>query len=253
MPKPGIVFLTLGNYEKYLAWWVSEPDRGQADAINKGIERSTGEILGWLNSDDILWPRALHRIGYGFATDPSMNITYGFRKVIDADSRILTSNVSWLPDEFVLKHDFLIPQESVYWRRSLTEKVGLLDVGFKFALDYEYWHRLMAAGYRFKLLPYFIGGFRRHPDSKSTTLHEVMVRELRLIAEKYLGQSLTERELQAKLGTQRLRVRRLLKELAHTRLFYSERLAELILRTVSIPLFAAPILFLHRLYRTVRD
>jgi glycosyltransferase involved in cell wall biosynthesis len=240
------------KYEKYLAYWVSEPDRGQADAINKGLQRATGEIVGWLNSDDILFPLALQRIGSVFANDPTVQMTYGFRKTIDSRGRVLTRNVGWLPDKFVLRHDFLIPQESVYWRRTISDQRGLLDTDFRFAFDYEYWHRLMAAGYEYRLLPHFIGGFRLHAHSKSQTMQDVRDQEVRMIIEKYLGESCSAEQLISQLGNHRLRVRRLLKELGHKPLLDAEWASEWTLRVLSTPFLAAPILLLHRLFRAIR-
>jgi glycosyltransferase involved in cell wall biosynthesis len=73
----------LRKYTPHLAYWVSEPDKGQADAINKGFARSTGQIMGWLNSDDLLLPNALFRIVEAFENDASVQICCGFRKIID--------------------------------------------------------------------------------------------------------------------------------------------------------------------------
>lgn len=87
----------LERYASRLSYWVSEPDRGQAHAINKGLERSTGEILGWLNSDDRLLPGSLHRIAAAFTRRPEVSVVTGLRKVIAADGSPLRNWVRDLP------------------------------------------------------------------------------------------------------------------------------------------------------------
>ncbi|MCX6000591.1 MAG: glycosyltransferase family 2 protein [Chloroflexi bacterium] len=125
------------KYEPWLAYWVSQPDGGQADAINKGFAHTTGVILGWLNSDDLLCPRALYRIAYAFHDDTSLNVTCGFRKLINSESKFKGNWVHGKPTAFVLKRLCFIAQETVYWRREVWEHVGSLDANFLFALDYE--------------------------------------------------------------------------------------------------------------------
>src|SRR5258708_33872657 len=102
------------KYAPQLAYWESKPDSGQTHAINKGLKRSTGTIMGWLNSDDILLPKSLCRIAETFSAQPSTMIATGFRKVYDAQSRFLYNGIFDLPTAYNLHHYNCIPQEDTY-------------------------------------------------------------------------------------------------------------------------------------------
>ena len=187
------------KYEPWLAYWVSEPDRGQAHAINKGFARATGEIFGWLNSDDLLYLKAIYRIARAYVKDPSLRVTCGFRKVIDAEGKFRWNWVYNKPANFTLKRRGYLPQETVYWRREIWEQIGPLDEDFQYTLDFEYWHRMMAAGYRFVLLPYFLGCFRLHDASKGALMDEVRKREGRVVYQRYLGRTDSAEQIVAEI------------------------------------------------------
>lgn len=191
------------RYADRLAGWVSEPDQGQADAINKGLRQATGDIIGWLNSDDLLLPGALHRIAATFQRNPRLNVVTGMRRIIDSDGRHTADFVPELPVRFVLERQCVVCQETTYWRRAVSDQIGLLDTSYRFALDYEYWQRMLAAGFTFHMIPRYLGAFRIHPEAKTSSWRSVRDAELPRIYERYLGRPLTEDEALKEMRTQR--------------------------------------------------
>lgn len=159
-----------------LAWWTSRPDRGQTDAINQGFERTSGEIMGWLNSDDLLLPGSLERIARAFR-DPRVQAVCGWRELIDEHGRPVSSMAFPQPTPAVLRRRPILPQETVYWRRSLWERLGPLDVDLQFSMDTEYWLRMLEHGVVPCLIRAFLGVFRWQPEQKSARLVHVQREE----------------------------------------------------------------------------
>lgn len=155
-----------------LAWWTSGPDGGQADAINQGFQRTTGEVMGWLNSDDLLLPGALDRIARAFR-DPRVQAVCGWRELIDQDGRPVSSMAFPQPTPAVLRTRPILPQETVYWRRSLWERLGPLDASLRFSMDTDYWLRMLERGIVPRLIRAFLGVFRWQPEQKSALLLDV--------------------------------------------------------------------------------
>lgn len=159
----------IGRYAADIDWWVSEADRGQAHAINKGMARADGDVLAWLNSDDCLMPGALWRVAAAFRADPAPDVVYGHRVLIDDDGRDIGRWILPTHSESMLTYADYIPQETLFWRRELWERTGArVDESFRFALDWELIRRYVEAGARFELLPAFLGQFRVHAEQKST-------------------------------------------------------------------------------------
>ncbi len=188
------------KYERWLAYWVSEPDLGQADAINKGLRRCSGEFMGWLNSDDCLLPSALQQMAARFRTNPSAQIICGFRRTMLRRPAVKQVGVHLPPDKYTLSRVCYIAQETTYWRRSVWNQVGELDPSLHFALDYDLWQRMLAKDYSFHLLPRFLGAFRIHPDSKGSRRQDLRKQELARICQRYLGRDTGERELQLEIN-----------------------------------------------------
>jgi len=133
------------RYEPQLNYWISEPDRGQTEALVKGFKRSTGEILGWLCSDDLLLPGALRAVAEFFSTHPNVMAAYGDALWIDCDGRFLRPKKEMSFKRFVFLHDHnYVPQPSMFWRRSLYEAVNGLDPEFELAMDADLWERFSA-------------------------------------------------------------------------------------------------------------
>lgn len=173
------------QYEDRLAYWVSEPDRGQAHAINKGFAQANGQIMGWLNSDDLLCSKAVARVVDAFVKEPTLNVVCGFRKVIDKSGKVSGYLAHPPAIDDVLKRWCIIAQETVFWRRRVWEHLGPLNEEFTYTMDYEYWQRMLANGYQFGLLPYFLGYFRGHEASKGATMNDVRTTELARIYRRY--------------------------------------------------------------------
>jgi glycosyltransferase involved in cell wall biosynthesis len=130
------------RYADQLAWWVSEPDSGQAEGINKGLQRARGEIVAWLNSDDIYLPCAIRQAVETLQANPALGMVYGDAITIDGNGNPLGrfSFEEWqLPDLMAFR---IICQPAVFMRRSVLEKAGYLEHSFHFMLDHHLWIRM---------------------------------------------------------------------------------------------------------------
>lgn len=181
-----------------LAWWVSEPDGGQGEAIVKGFAHMAPEteIMAWLNSDDVLAPGALHRVGTFFATHPEVDVIYSHRVILDRQGREIGRWI--LPehdDTFTRWRDF-IPQETLFWRRRIWERSGGLDTRFHFALDWDLILRFQEAGAVFRRLPCTLAAFRHHRLQKTVALQSTTGKEeVARLRERSLGPGWSPREL----------------------------------------------------------
>jgi len=167
---------TMAEVEPYLgqfAYWRSGRDGGQADAVQEGLSRATGDVMAYLNSDDLLAPGTVSRVVRFFDRNPRVDAVYSNRVVIDKDDRVVSS---WLlpphSDYLISRWDFL-PQETCFWRRRLFERAGNVDPSMAFALDYDLFVRYMQAG-QFARLNAFLGAFRRHDASKTVAQNDTI-------------------------------------------------------------------------------
>ena len=179
----------LERYASRLAGWQSVPDSGQTEAINRGFARTGGEIMAWLNSDDILLPGALAYVADYFDRHPEVDVVYGHRILIDEDDREIGRWVLPPHNDDMLSWADYVPQETLFWRRSIWEKAGArVDESFRFAMDWDLLVRFRAAGARIVRLPRFLGGFRIHAHQKtSAVITDVGFREMDRIRERVLG------------------------------------------------------------------
>jgi glycosyltransferase involved in cell wall biosynthesis len=158
------------KYRSRLKHIESRKDNGQAHAINLGFAHATGgEIMAYLNSDDLLLPGSLNYVAAYFAAHPDVDVVYGHRVIIDTDSKEVGRWV--LPrhsDTMLIWADY-VPQETLFWRRRIWDKAGgRIDESFQFALDWDLLLRFRAAGARFVRLPRFLGAFRIHATQKTS-------------------------------------------------------------------------------------
>ena len=202
------------HHAAHITWWQSQPDGGQVAAINQGLLRATGDVVGWLNSDDVLLTDALRKIGSVFADDHvqavcGWNISFTQNPWSVVDQRVYPQ-----PTADVLRHRPLLPQETVYWRNSVTDRVGKLDDNFKVRFDTDYWVRMVEAGVVPRLIPQFLSGFRQQPQQKTVTLAAHTDDELVRIFSRLHGKPIEPKKLkkQVPLGW-RLRYRILQKRL----------------------------------------
>ena len=131
------------KYESRLAWWISQPDRGQTDAINKGLGHAKGSILAWLNSDDTYLPAAVGSAVASFAEDPQAGLIYGDANYIDEAGRIVGRFPAAQTNYRRLRQGYVhIPQQAAFFRADLWWDVGPLDPSFYFAMDYDLWVRI---------------------------------------------------------------------------------------------------------------
>jgi GT2 family glycosyltransferase len=163
----------LRRYESRLTNWASEPDGGQADALNRGFAGTTGEIMAYLNSDDLLLPGALAHVGSYLQAHPDVDAVYGHRVLIDERDRQVGVWVMPPHDDRVLALGDFVPQETLFWRRSAWERAGgRMDATFQFALDWDLLLRLSQTGARIVRLPRFLGAFRIHDAQKTQSRDE---------------------------------------------------------------------------------
>ncbi len=155
--------------------WTSEPDRGQADAVNKGLQLADGDLIGWLNSDDLYAPGALAAVAVAFAANPSAGWLVGQADIIDADGREIRSVVTRYKNRGLARYsrksllrENCISQPAVFWRRELGQRVGPLDITLHHAMDYDLWLRFAAIGDPI-VLPKVLAHFRIHRQSKTGT------------------------------------------------------------------------------------
>jgi len=152
---------------KQLAYWVSELDKGQADAINKGFTRATGKYMTWLNADDRLKPGTIAEAVAFLETHPDVGMVYGDADFIDAGGGVIGRFAARQTDYRRLLRGYVhIPQQAAVWRADLWRQVGQLDASLSFAMDYDLWVRL-AKITKLHYHPRLWGEFRLHADSKT--------------------------------------------------------------------------------------
>jgi glycosyltransferase involved in cell wall biosynthesis len=155
------------SYAEKLAYWVSERDRGQTDAINKGFFHAKGDILAWLNSDDTLEPHAVREAVEFLSVYPEAGMVYGDANFIDEDGNVIGRFPARQTDYRRLRQGYVhIPQQASFFRADLWRRVGPLDPTFYFAMDYDLWVRLAALAplaYR----PGIWANFRLHSAGKT--------------------------------------------------------------------------------------
>ncbi len=180
--------------------WESARDGGQADAIARGFAKTSGgpdDVMAWINSDDYYQPGALAFVAGYFARHPEVDVLYGHRIVVDESSREIARWFLPKHDDAVLRLNDYVPQETMFWRRRLWERVGGLDASFKFAMDWDLLLRFSAAGARIVRVPYFLACFRVHPAQKtSAAMHDIGQREITLLRERTFQRPFPTRELE---------------------------------------------------------
>ena len=148
-------------------WWISERDRGQAEAINRGLAESSGDVLAYLNSDDVYLPGALERVAGYLSSHPECLVLYGDAHHLHADGSVMEAYGTEPWNFERLQEVCFLCQPAVFWRREVVERFGFFDDSLRFALDYEYWLRIGKHARFHYLQGQFLAGSRLHAATKT--------------------------------------------------------------------------------------
>jgi len=155
------------RYEKEITTWISEPDQGQSDAINKGFNLAKGEIFAWLNSDDLYYPWAIEQAVEYLSNTPEVGMVYGDTDIIDKNGQVIGKfNAQQTDYQRLMRGGVFIPQPAAFWYSDLYRKVGALDTTYYFAMDYDLWVRF-ANNTEIRYTPQLWSSFRIHGHGKT--------------------------------------------------------------------------------------
>lgn len=184
---------TLDVLRKYAGrlTWNSQKDDGQAQAINTGLAKANGDVLAFLNADDLYQPGALLKVGEYFAAHPEAGWLSGRCSIVDQTGcefrrGIATYKHFWLRtrSNAILQILNYIAQPATFWRHEVFSRVGGLDESLQFTFDYDYWLRI-GRGQRLHVLPDYLAAFRWHPSSKSGSRFEEQFAEELIVCRRY--------------------------------------------------------------------
>jgi glycosyltransferase involved in cell wall biosynthesis len=172
--------------------WVSEPDRGQADAIIKGFRMTRGDILGWLNADDLYSPGALREVARYFQEEPDLMLLYGNAHHVDELGNFLETYPTRDFDLAALAYHCFICQPASFFRRSLLEAVGGLDTSLQYAMDLDLWIRFgklkeKNAHWKFKHIPQVLALSRMHSSNKTLSHRQQSLEEIMAVVQRHFG------------------------------------------------------------------
>lgn len=177
------------RYRDRLDFAVIEPDRGQVDALNKGLRLADGEVVCFINSDDTLIPGCLHTVGRFFAEHRDARWLIGDCVMIDADSKQLSvehsTEVHDLAHALIRDKRFQMPQPSIFWKRSLLDEHGLFREELEYCFDFEMWCRFLVAGVRLHKIDDELATYRLHDQSKTCALRHKQLFDHILIEREY--------------------------------------------------------------------
>ncbi len=165
------------KYEQYLAYWVSERDRGQSHGINKGFQRATGQFIGWQNSDDYYHPNIFLHVAKISVVQPNIDVVYG--KIYYADDETKTIRpypVSEVTIESMIPYSSVCNQ-SVFFRDRVFNENNFIDESIQHCMDQEFILRLLVKGYRFKMEHEIVGYYRLHKNAKSSKQMNIWAEE----------------------------------------------------------------------------
>jgi glycosyltransferase involved in cell wall biosynthesis len=155
------------KYASHLAYWVSEKDSGQSEAINKGLHRATGNLFNWINSDDVLFPGALRKIAEAFERNPEADLIVGCNARSDAEGRIIRvsappTRMAMSPSHWVM----YIGQQSAFINMNMLRRIGGVREDLHCIMDMELYHRIFAAGGSYIRINAPVGMIREHANAK---------------------------------------------------------------------------------------
>jgi glycosyltransferase involved in cell wall biosynthesis len=155
------------KFGEFINRFICERDTGQSQAINKGIKHSTGEILTWINSDDLLCSNALNFVSKFFLDNPGVDLVHGTSLLFGENQREFTigSKANYELSDYLSIIPF--PQSSMFFRRSVLDSIGILDENLKYSMDYDLLLRSMLLGKEIRHVPNLLSRYRIHDKSKS--------------------------------------------------------------------------------------
>ena len=210
----------LRRFDPLLTRWVSEADNGQADAINRGFRETTGDVMAWLNSDDLLLPGSLAYVARFFVEHPEADVVYGHRLMIDEDDGQIGAWILPRHNDLALTLADFVPQETLFWRRRVWEAVGgRVDASFQYAIDWDLLLRFREVGARMVRLPRYLGAFRVHDEQKTTAFHALGLDECRRLRSRVHGRNVPIEEVVDRLKPYLVR-----HILTHTRYRFVDRI-----------------------------
>jgi glycosyltransferase involved in cell wall biosynthesis len=176
--------------------WISECDRGQSDAINKGFLSATGDLVGWLNADDYYLPGGLDAMARAAQAHPEADVIYGDCVFVDGEGKIVRSKVEHAFDRSILLYfGCYIPSTTTFFRRRIIDSGLLLDCDYRVCMDFEYFARLAHAGFNFCYVPHFIAAFRWHGSNISLKQLPRRAEERRLVQRRFGDKDLSSSTL----------------------------------------------------------
>ncbi|HLB55913.1 MAG TPA: glycosyltransferase family 2 protein [Coxiellaceae bacterium] len=189
------------KYQDRLNFWESKKDNGQSHAINLGFTHSSGDIMAYLNSDDLLLPGTLNYVAHYFETHPDVDVVYGHRIVIDENNFEVGRWILPPHSNEMLDWIDFVPQETLFWRRKIWNKAGgFIDENFQFAMDWDLLLRFKNAGANFARLPRFLGAFRVHSLQKtSSQMNETGFKEMTALRLRSHNRVVSQSEIKRKM------------------------------------------------------
>ncbi len=185
------------KYENRLKYWVSEPDKGQSNALNKGIEKTSGDLFAWINSDDYYEKTCFDAIVNLFEENPDIDLIAGNARAVHQDGTYKDIFLAREPHYLSLlfhvrmhKKGYLtvIPhQPSVFMRKRVIDKIGKLDETLHYGMDYDLWLSCIEYGFQFKIVNDIFSNYRFHDDSKSNAGWESFYKEWEAVSNKHLS------------------------------------------------------------------
>lgn len=170
------------RYENHLAYWVSEKDRGQAHAINKGLQRSTGDWVAWQNSDDTYYPGAFAQLAAAAVTNGAAKLIIGNMNLIDRHDQLLREMKYVRPTyKSLISEGMVLTNQAAFWKRSLHDVIGFLDETLDCSFDYEWFLRVLAHTQQSLHVKATLGALRLHSETKTSHRQTVFDHEYRQI------------------------------------------------------------------------